>query len=170
MAKKEKQLTPDQLRKSQAMRKVTLMIMAIVTAIIMAPFAAVVAIGMLPTMVAWFADERKEKDAALTVALLNFCGVAPNLITLWNKGGDMHHALQMMYDPFNLLMMYGAAGLGWMLISVMPPVMSFLISVRTEETMRKLDQRLKKLREEWGESLKDASIEITPEMAENYEI
>lgn len=160
----------DKKQGGSTIKSVLILFMLILFSIVMLPFMLVAAVGMLPALVVWFIDNRAEKNVAMTIAMMNFCGIIPNLISLWNKGGDLPHALYIVRDPFSLMVMYGAAGLGWLLINVMPPIMAFLISMRTEETLRQLEDRMKKLRDEWGDSLKNAAIEISPEEVQNYDL
>ncbi len=136
----------------------------ILSGVLMLPFTVLFLFGMLPTMAAWVIDHRPEKNASVTVALMNFCGVVPNLLNLWSKGGDMSAAIEIIKDPFNLLCMYGAAGMGWLLIAAMPPVMFFLIGIKREESVRQLTQRMQKLQEEWGDAIRQANLEISPDI------
>ncbi len=131
--------------------------------VLMLPFAVMLFFGMIPSFVAWMIDQREEKNASVTVALLNFCGVVPSMLNLWNKGGELSQAFEMLQDPFNLFSMYGAAGMGWLLIMSMPPVMMFLIGIKREEAVRQLSERMHKLQEEWGDSITQAVVEIDPD-------
>ncbi|TAH36556.1 MAG: hypothetical protein EYC62_02625 [Alphaproteobacteria bacterium] len=134
--------------------------------VLMLPFAVVLFFGMIPSYAAWMVDQREEKNASITVAMLNFCGVVPIMLNLWNRGGELSQAFDMLKDPFNLLSMYGAAGMGWLLIMAMPPVMMFLIGIKREEAVRQLTERMHKLQDEWGDSITNAVVEVDPETIE----
>lgn len=153
-----------------AVKSALIVFVMIIAGILLLPFGVLMLIGMLPSIVAWMVDVRREKNAALCVAMLNFCGVAPQAITLISRGATLNASLEILKDPMNLATMYAAAAIGWMLIMAMPPIMGFLFNVRSEETIRKLEARKQKLLEEWGDTLKQASVEINPEELPQEEI
>ncbi len=142
--------------------------LVLITTLIMLPYAIILAIGMLPTLMAKLIDNKPEKNITLTVGIMNICGVVPNLMGLWQTGANVGAALRIISDPFALLMMFAGAAFGWMLIFSMPPLMAYLISIRAAETISRLQDRMQQLRSVWGDSLKEAVIEITPDQAENF--
>ncbi len=136
----------------------------------MLPIAVILVVGMMPAFGAWMIESRPEKNASISVAIMNFCGVLPHVMNLWSSGLSLQNAMFILRDPFNLFMMYGAASMGWILILCMPPVMLFMNSIKNEEIMRKLLARQEKLYQEWGETLKDATVEVSPRSVEQYQI
>jgi len=171
MAKKQDApAKPAKSASPSSMRVATLLFMFITLGIVMMPFAMLLAIGMLPSFVASMTDNRPEKSASSAIMIMNLCGIIPNLINLWNKGGTIGKAMAIVQDPFNLLMMYGAAGAGWLLVLAMPPIMQFLIGIKTEETLKQLRARMDKLREEWGDSIEGAVVEVSPDAVEKYQL
>jgi hypothetical protein len=133
---------------------------------VMLPFAILLVVGMLPTVMASIIDSRDEKNITLTVGIMNFCGVIPNLIQLLEYGPTVGVALSMVSNPFTLLMMFAGAAFGWLLIFVMPPIMGYVLTKQADDTIRQLRGRMDQLYGAWGDSIKSSTIEITPGKAE----
>ena len=67
---------------------------------------------------------------------------------------DSFSSLQQVIDsPVSWLVMYGAAGIGWVLYFCVPPIVAMVVEVRVDETKRRLEGRAKVLVEEWGEEV-----------------
>ena len=114
------------------------------------PTSIVLATAMVPTIVALLIDQDPEKYAAITVGPLNFCGALPTAITLWSGSNSVQEALRLLSEPVNWLMMYGAAGVGWMLFYTIPPVVSSIVVRGHEAEVARLTEHQAKLVEEWG--------------------
>ncbi len=171
MAKAVKQnIAGQEIAPNSPVRTILLLVVFIIPCVIMMPVAIVIVIGMMPTFGAWMVESRPEKNASISVAIMNFCGVLPHVMNLWSSGISLQNAMYILRDPFNLFMMYGAASTGWVLILCMPPVMLLMNSIKNEEIMRKLRARQQNLYEEWGETLKDATVEVSPKSVEQYQI
>lgn len=110
-------------------------------------------VGMAPTLVALAIDRDREKYAAITVGSLNFCGVMPSALSLWFGLHTVDHALTLLSNPFNWLIMYFAAGLGWVLYHAVPPVVAIFLTMRSEREMEGLKERQQSLIAEWGEAV-----------------
>ena len=132
-----------------AMIVLLLMFMALAAGLFL-PTSIVLGAAMVPTIVALLTDQDPEKYATLTVGPLNFCGVLPMAITLWSGENSLTQALRLLSDPVNWLMMYGAAGLGWMLFYMIPPVVAAFVVRRHEAEIARLTEHQEKLVEEWG--------------------
>ena len=168
MAKNQKQAK--KTKESSGMRTILFLFMILATGIIMFPFAVLILVGMMPSIVSWIMEQNPHKNISATMAQLNFCGVVPNIMTLWSKGGDLNQALLIVQDPFSLLFMYGAAAMGWLVTMAMPPIMSFVISAKASETIKRLESRKLKLYEEWGDSIKESVVEVSTEQARSYQL
>ena len=125
---------------------------------IMVPFALVVALptvilialGMLPFIVAWVVDRRDEKYAAYCVGGFNLSGVMPYLFSLWAGGDSMHALGGILTSPFSWLVMYGAAALGWLANYWGPQVTMRIRRVRDRAEVARLRRRQEQILEEWG--------------------
>ncbi len=117
------------------------------------PTVIVFSFGMLPSLAAYVADRSKEKYAMFCVASMNFCGVFPYLMDLWFDGHTIYAATNIMADVFALVVMFGSATVGWIIYSVVPPVISSFLSVIAQQRVSALRTQQKKLIEEWGEAV-----------------
>ena len=109
--------------------------------------------GMAPTWVAFIVDRTREKYATFCVAGLNACGVFPYLLDLWSGSHSINQAINVMTDPFSLIVMYSAAAFGWMMFITVPPVITSLLGVMAQKKVSSLRTQQRKLIEEWGESV-----------------
>jgi hypothetical protein len=129
------------------------------------PTVMLVGIGMLPTFVAWICDRSEEKFATFCVGGLNFSGVFPYVMELWSGTHSIEAASGIMTNVFSLLVMFGSAGLGWMLFAAVPPVIATFLKVLSERKLTVLRTQQRKLVEEWGEEVRGDS-ELAPAAAQ----
>ncbi len=106
--------------------------------------------GMLPTLVAFIVDNRKERYAARTVGYLNLSGVFIVCLDMWAGDHTWQAALEMLYEPFNWLIMFGTAALGWVLYFIMPPISGTYLKISNDLKLRTLLGEQEKLVKEWG--------------------
>ena len=117
------------------------------------PSIIVVLVGMVPSIIALVADRSPRKYGALTVAALNFAGVIPYLVKLWAKSQNLENALNIVVDVFALMVMYGAAGFGWMIYMTIPTFVASIFMVVAQRRIAVLRENQRKIVEEWGESI-----------------
>lgn len=110
-------------------------------------------LAMLPTVVAFVVDRTPSRNGWVAVAGLNFSGVAPYLMKLWFETHSMSAAMKMLSNPFDLIVMYGAAGLGWVLHMSLPPVVEAWLDVTSQRRLTQLRTTQRKLLGEWGEEV-----------------
>ena len=109
--------------------------------------------GMLPTLVAFIIDRSPRKYAMYCVGGMNFSGVFPYLLDLWTGNHDIATAFEILSDVFSLLVMYAAAGFGWMLFMAVPPLVSAVMTVMSERRLAFLRDNQKSIVKEWGEEV-----------------
>lgn len=112
-----------------------------------------VVIGMAPTLVAYIIDRTPKKYAAFCVGGMNFSGVFPSILKLWEGAPNIKSAISIAFNPFDLIVMYGAAAFGWMLYQVIPPVVAAMIAVSAQHRIAQLRSRQRELIREWGDAL-----------------
>jgi Flp pilus assembly protein TadB len=120
---------------------ITLTVIAIVVLALTAlPLCLLVIGGMLPTAVAVVVDHHQRRYLARTVGAMNLAGVMPGALRLWEAGVSFDSLQQVIDSPYNWLVMYGAAAIGWVLYFCVPPVVAMVIEEWGEEvTGRKRD-------------------------------
>ena len=117
------------------------------------PTVILVFFGMLPTFVALIVDRTRQKYAVFCVGGMNFSGVFPYLLDLWAGEHTIGSAMEVLTDVFSLLLMYGAAGFGWMIFIAIPPVVGAFLTVMAQRRVSQLRRDQKELIEEWGEDV-----------------
>lgn len=106
--------------------------------------------GMLPTLVAFVVDNRKERYAARTVGYLNSAGVFIVCLDMWSGDHTWQHSLDLLSQPVNYLIMFGAAAVGWVLYFIFPPVANAYLTIHNDLRMKSLNSEQEKLVKEWG--------------------
>ena len=113
-------------------------------------------VGLLPTMVAFVVDKSSGKYATLCVGTMNITGIFPSIFALWTGQNNFSQAIQIITDIFDLVIMYGAAGLGWILYIIIPSAVGALLNIIAERRINRLRNQQKELINEWG---KDVAIQ-----------
>ena len=109
--------------------------------------------GMLPTLVAYIIDRSPRNYAMYCVGGMNLSGVFPYLLELWTGNHDFSTAIDILTDVFSLVVMYAAAGFGWMLFMAVPPLVSAVMTVMSERRLVFLRDNQKSIVKEWGEDV-----------------
>jgi hypothetical protein len=117
------------------------------------PLCILIVAGALPTAVAILVDRHPRHYLARTVGAMNFAGVIPGALKMWEVGISFASLQQVIASPYQWLVMYGAAGLGWLLFFSVPPVVAMVLDIQFDDTKRHLEARAKALIEEWGEEV-----------------
>ncbi len=123
------------------------------------PTMTLLLIGMLPTIVAYIIDRTKQKHTALCVGGMNFLGVYYPLMQLWTGDRPIKELTDLMPDLVDFLMIYGAAGFGWLLFTSIPPVVAAFLTVMAQRRVATLRATQRHLIEEWGEDIAASSDE-----------
>lgn len=110
--------------------------------------------GMLPTLVAYIIDRTGKKHATYTVGYMNGVGCMAVALKMWLGDHSIDKALELMGDPMNWLIMYGAASVGWVIYFVMPPIVGTYLSISQEVKLKQLHDRQQELINEWGTDVK----------------
>jgi hypothetical protein len=128
-----------------------LMIAMIIAAVVFLPSTVLLAVGLLPTVVAGIIDRSKEKTRSITVGCMNFTGCCPywlDLLTVY--GHSINGAAQIITEPLNIVIMYSAALLGYLIDWAMSGMVSTVMIQRAEQRLKKIDREQKELIRRWG--------------------
>src|SRR4051812_49622631 len=117
-------------RKKSSNGMVTVLLILFPAGLVFLPSTILLAVGMIPTAVAYVVDRDPDKTAPMTVGGLNFVGVVTFLVNLWQAGHTMAALSKVLTNPFAWLVMYGAAGLGWSLYYRVTPPLAGWVTVR----------------------------------------
>lgn len=107
-------------------------------------------IGMLPTFVALFIDRTADKNRPLTVGAMNLAGCAPFILQLWTTGTSMNNALTIITDPRTIIVMYCAAGVGYIINWAVSGLVGSVMVQRGTSRRNYIARRQAELVERWG--------------------
>jgi hypothetical protein len=120
---------------------------------VLMPTCILLVLNLAPTIVAFAIDRSRERYQSITVGLLNLSGSLPALLRLWTDGQTYDVALRVAGDPFNMLISYGAAAVGWCIYLAMPMILAHYYGLTSTTRLRMLQQRHDTLIEIWGEEI-----------------
>ena len=123
------------------------------------PSLAVLAVVMAPTIVALVAERGRGRSLTLSVGIPNLCGCLPALVQLWSRGQGFSATGEVLADPMVWATAFGAAGLGWLVHMVMPPLVAAYYAAASQTRQRALETLQKSLIETWGEDVADEEDE-----------
>ena len=118
-------------------------------------------VGLLPTMVAFIVDKSFGKCATLCVGAMNIAGIFPSIFKLWAEQNSFTQAIQIITNVFDLVIMYGAAGFGWVLYVIIPSAVSALLNIIAQRRIARLRNLQRDLINEWG---KDIAVSQEPQV------
>ena len=121
--------------------------------VVAAPALIVLLVGMAPTAVAIFIDREPDKHAAISVAALNFAGLSPYLAEFILGSASFGRAIELVSNVFVLVVIYGAAAAGWVLVLILPPMAAILLGAATDSRIQHLRKEQGRLVEDWGNSV-----------------
>jgi len=127
--------------------------LVLVLALLLLPSSMLLAAGMVPTLVAYLTDPDRRKTSAISVGVINLCGVLPIEMTLWQGQNSVPQAVQLLSRLQTWVIMYGAAALGSVIYYAVPPVVGGFIALKSAARVAELERRQKTLRESWGEEV-----------------
>lgn len=114
------------------------------------PTFVLMSIGLIPTIVAIFTDEDKEKHSATAVGAMNVAGLTPFIVELWTKGQTIGHVFEILKNTENWLVILGSAALGQLILFVVPQITASMTSARYETRLTTLKANLEELKSTWG--------------------
>ena len=117
------------------------------------PTIVVISVGMLLSITSFFTDRTDQKYGFFCIAGLNFAGVFPYLMDLWSGNHNITGAMNIITDVFALAVMYGSAMAGWVIYTVIPPVITSFMTVLTERRLSALRANQRRIVEEWGDEV-----------------
>jgi hypothetical protein len=144
---------PEAPRKSSRRRFHILLVLCLVGAVVLKLSFIFLFIGMMPAMVAYVIDLDKHKYICSTVAALNFAGVFPDMMNIYNAGSTFDVVKDKLIDPFIWLIMYGAAAVGWAVVWVSPLIAAMFLEGLYRARILHLEGIQKKMEDEWGPGL-----------------
>lgn len=134
------------------------------------PSFMLLAAGMIPTGIAYLVDRRPSKHCARTVGWMNLAGCFVVLLRLWNAEHTVVHALELLGDPLNWVIMFGGAAIGWVFYLMLPPMITGYLAIRFNLKRKELVNEQQELVKEWGEDVESkADMETLADVTKQLE-
>ncbi len=117
--------------------------------------ATLIAVGLVPTYVAYVLDGRPNRLFTMTIMMPNLMGILP-LVFMWmDTDRSFSAATALLTQSDNLLIIVSASGLGWVLAYVVPPVASQWAKAQITLRIKRLKKTTDHIKEIWGEQVAD---------------
>jgi hypothetical protein len=149
-------------KKSMKIQSIILCVILAICAVKMIPTTIVVVVGMVPTAVAYFVDTSREKGLGQVVLWLNFAGVLPALLRLWQSGHTVSNAMDIITQPIMLAVILFPAAIGWMLYAYVPYLVIGVVRRKAETRIKTLEKYQQDLVEQWGVSVAGGALQPKP--------
>ena len=117
------------------------------------PTALVLVIGMMPTLIAGLVDRTPGRVKTLTVGAMNLAGCSPYLFRMWIAGQSMEAALEILTDPQNIIVIYFAACLGYMIEWALIGIVSSIVMQKAKFRVSVIEKEQKNLVASWGDEV-----------------
>ena len=119
-------------------------------AVATAPGTALMALVLLaPSGVAYVMDAAPGRPHFRVIALLGAASTFAPMLLLWERGGSVDAALDLLGEPARPLLSWFCCGAGWLLTELAQVVSRLAVTAREARTIRLLDAERAQLAEEW---------------------
>lgn len=127
---------------------------ACLLAVMFIPVAVVLIVGMAPTIVAGMIDKTPQKLKVVTVGFMNFAGCYPYLLTLIARhGNDPGFAFNIVFQPLNIVIMYFAAAMGYLIEYGVTRAVAAMLVQGAEKRVKDIAEEQKEMRDRWGDEV-----------------
>lgn len=127
-----------------------LLVVFFVTAVVFHPTTILLFVGMMPTIAARLVDRSKARTKVLTVGFLNFAGCFPYWFKLVEQGHKFENVLQILSNPTTIVVMYAAAGIGYLVEWAVSNVIAGLMVQRGKKRLEDIEKIQSDLVTRWG--------------------
>lgn len=142
------------------------MILGVLIGVLFLPTSTLLFIGMLPTISAFFLGTRRSGTRISTITALNLLGCMPFVIKLWSGENDMQASATILSTPLTIVIIYGAAMMGYVLDWAVTGVVSAYMYQKGERRIKAIVKRQEALIEVWGKEVTSGTpVDANPENA-----
>lgn len=149
MAKK-KAPTKKKKKKGIGIKGQFLLVVLVICAVLFAPTTLILLVGMLPTIVAAFADRSNEGMRGITIGSINLAGCMPYVLDLWMNSHTLENAVVIITQVENLVVMWLAAAVGYCLEWIVSGAVSVYMTDRANARILWIEKRQDELIKRWG--------------------
>ena len=133
------------------------------------PSLIVFSVGLLPTGVALIIDRSEQRTGTFCVGGMNLCGVFPYVMKLWTGNHTPSADMEIISDVLSLLIMYAAAGFGWMIFLAIPPVIATFMSIIAQTRVKVLRATQQEIVVAWGPEVTNSKGSDTDNDAPSFD-
>jgi len=153
MAKKNK---ANKEKKKGGFKTIPALIVGLLLAFFLQGSFILLLVGMLPTVVAYYADTGRHRMVFRIIMACNLSGTFPFLCELVLRHNSTSLLLEYLTDPTVWLMMYLSAAIGYILVKGMPYLIEFFYDLSNATRIARLQSLQNRLVEEWGPEIQRA--------------
>lgn len=134
-------------------KKHIFIIMFFLLAIMFAPLAVLLVVGMIPTIVSWIVDRTEGRLQTVSVGAMNFAGCFPFLLEVFKTRSGMDATVNYIADPGTIVVMYFAAAMGYLINWAMTGIVSSLMVQKSKRRLISIEKEQDDLKERWGQEV-----------------
>lgn len=120
--------------------------------ILATPTMALLAVLLLPALLAAVVDTRAGRPSVRAVGLFGLAGACAPLAELWRSGHQMDEALALGSDLRTIALCWSAQAAGWLATQILPLIIGSVLEAKARLNIKRLEQRRAVLLEEWRAS------------------
>jgi len=128
--------------------------LAMLPAIVLLPSTIVLAVAMVPTLVARIVDPAPGRQLTVTVGSLNFAGALWFMHDLWSAGQSFRDIMPTLSDMIGWLAALVGAGMGWAIYSLMPILTRSIATTKSNLRLSRVRKAQGELVEQWGDPVR----------------
>ena len=121
-----------------------------IAAIVFLPTTIILFVGMIPTLVAVLVDRTAEQVRGMTVGAMNLAGCMPFVMDLWTSGHTPERAVEIVFQPLPIVVMYSAAGFGYLVEWAMTGIVVTFLEQKAAHRLRSIAAQQESLIGRWG--------------------
>lgn len=125
-------------------------VICVLVSVLFSAISIILAIGMLPSVVATIVDRTEGKIRALTISAMNLAGCTPFIIDVFKGGNNIETAINYIVQPETIIVMYFAAGIGYVIDWSMTGIVSSMIVQKGKKRLKDIDKHKKEMVDRWG--------------------
>ncbi|MDB2682933.1 hypothetical protein N9Z27_01625 [Alphaproteobacteria bacterium] len=128
------------------------LIFSLVVGVVVIPTSLLLFVGMLPTIACVFAT-RGKRTKVVTVGAMNLAGCSPFLLDLWTKQHNLESSVEIVSDPWAIVVMYASASVGYLLDWATEGLVVNFMYQKAGARQKQILKRKKELVERWGKKV-----------------
>lgn len=115
------------------------------------PTAALAAILLLPTMMAWVADANPGRPTVRAVVLFGLAASCGPFDVLWRSGNRIDTTIMLISDLRVIALAWSAQAGAWLMTQLLPLVIAMWLEAETRLALARLQTRHQALKHEWAD-------------------